>query len=298
MILCVRFDNRNLSSAFLYPIINSISAGHHHREGLQVTRHQRQRNDYHRRSTRYYYRSTDKESFNSSDVTETVLANDSDEEEEQEDQKLQQSSSSSYQGTLGDIMSPTTGNDQVLFQDGLVTSEELSISKIYGITNPLDRMAITANGNLQRLFSSYYDAPVSVVVDYCHKREQQQEKQDTERGNNGYYWDRCVHLKIFDQIFCTATSKVFVHDYECQRLVDSGKVGIGQLFRYLNVLPEFELQSAGPNTNGNGDDGGFWRQYTLTSSMVTCEIHESFCPNAWNLQEQPKLSSSTSSKEQ
>ena len=36
-------------------------------------------------------------------------------------------------------------------------------SKIPNLS-PLDRIALTANGNLQRIFSSYYDAPVHVFV--------------------------------------------------------------------------------------------------------------------------------------
>ena len=52
---------------------------------------------------------------------------------------------------------------------GLVTTPipSGSLAKQFGIHHPLDRMALTANGNLQRLVSSYYDAPVQVLVDSC-----------------------------------------------------------------------------------------------------------------------------------
>jgi hypothetical protein len=171
----------------------------------------------------------------------------------------------SSRGNFGDIMSPTSDDADLLFRDGLVTSETYSLAKVYGIHHPLDRMAVTANGNLQRLFSSYYDAPVQVLVDYCCS---------SMTGE----WDRRVHLTVLDQTFCTADSKVQVHDKQCQELVQSGKVGLGQLFRHLDVLPEFALQAAGPT-----QEGGFWRNYTLDCSLVTCSIHEVFAPGAWNL---------------
>ena len=34
----------------------------------------------------------------------------------------------------------------------------------------MERIALTSNGNLQRIFSSYYDAPVHVHIDFCERR--------------------------------------------------------------------------------------------------------------------------------
>ena len=178
---------------------------------------------------------------------------------------------SSGRGNFGDIMSPTSDDADVLFRDGLVTSETVSLAKVYGIHHPLDRMAVTANGNLQRLFSSYYDAPVRVIVDYS--------RPIVNHNSNHHQWERRVHLTIFDQTFCTADSTVQVHSKEAQALVESGTVGLGQLFRYLDILPEFALQAAGPTP-----EGGFWRNYTLDCPLVTCSIREVFCPGVWDLQ--------------
>jgi len=162
-------------------------------------------------------------------------------------------------------MSPTVDDDDLLFRDGLVTSSEQSLAKTFGIEHPLDRMAVTANGNLQRLVSSYYDAPVTVVVDHSQPISDET-------------WERRVQLQVFDQTFCVADSVVKVHSPECQRLVESGQVGLGQLFRHLNILPEFALQEAGPT-----DEGGFWRLYTLTCPQVSCSITEQFIPGMWEL---------------
>mmetsp|Transcript_11800 Transcript_11800/g.33885 ORF Transcript_11800/g.33885 Transcript_11800/m.33885 type:complete len:295 (+) Transcript_11800:231-1115(+) len=182
-------------------------------------------------------------------------------------------------GTFGDIMSPTVDDADLLFRDGLVTSESYSLEQVYGISNPLDRMAVTANGNLQRLFSSYYDAPVVVEMVHCTRRRQQQ----TIKGDRKpAVWDRRVLLKIFgNRTFCTADSMVLVHSREVEDLVESGKVGIGQIFRRFNILPEFTLVAAGPTSKG-----GFWRNYTLESDLVTCFIHEKFCEGVWNLRSQ------------
>jgi hypothetical protein len=79
--------------------------------------------------------------------------------------------------TLGDIMSSGLLTDACVVstkspQDNelLSSDEPSSLSAKYGITHPLDWIALTANGNLQRLFSSYYDAPVLVLVDSCSRR--------------------------------------------------------------------------------------------------------------------------------
>lgn len=109
-------------------------------------------------------------------------------------------------GTLGDIMSsaPSSLGDEegeepvfsslpasLFHHSGLVTSSSRNetLAAKFGITHPLDRMALTANGNLQRLFSSYYDAPVFVHVDYCQARD-----------DKGIVWDRVVHLNVHNQV--------------------------------------------------------------------------------------------------
>lgn len=173
--------------------------------------------------------------------------------------------SSGVRNNFGDIMSPSVADADILFREGLVTSTRQSLAKLYNLPNPLDRMAVTANGNLQRLISSYYDAPVNVVVEDCQQLDIQS-------------WKRKVHLQVHGNTFCTADSTVQVHSDYCRELVDSGQVGLGQLFRHLNILPEFELLGAGPNP-----DGGFWRHYTLTCAEVSCSIHERFLPGMWEL---------------
>merc|ERR1712086_455359 len=148
-------------------------------------------------------------------------------------------------------------------------------------------MAVTANGNLQRLFSSYYDSPVVVEMVQCTRQQNQKQKQKSASSigdgdvdaTASAIWDRRVLLKIFgNQTFCTADSVVKVHSREAEEVIESEKVGIGQIFRHYNILPEFTLLAAGPTA-----EGGFWRNYTLESEMVTCSIREVFCKNVWEL---------------
>jgi hypothetical protein len=93
-------------------------------------------------------------------------------------------------GTLGDIMSDGCSLLQESCNQsevGLVTRDGGTLAARFGIDSKFDRMALTANGNLQRLFSSYYDAPVHVVVNNCEQRTQE-------------VWHRTVHLTVFDQV--------------------------------------------------------------------------------------------------
>lgn len=106
-------------------------------------------------------------------------------------------------------------------------------------------------------------------------------------------------------------SKV-LHSPECVEAVKRGDVGIGQLFRALDVLPNFELLNAGRSVwnpsgaergrararypskkeeegggegaaGGEGVVGGIWRVYDLRSKHLSCRIHEEFPPDLFSL---------------
>mmetsp|Transcript_21175 Transcript_21175/g.31178 ORF Transcript_21175/g.31178 Transcript_21175/m.31178 type:complete len:420 (-) Transcript_21175:2661-3920(-) len=76
--------------------------------------------------------------------------------------------------------SPTTQPSPT--KSGLVTQAGGTLTSRFKhkITNlsRLDRIALTANGNLQRIFSSYYDAPVFVHVDLCIPRTKEKKEYD------------------------------------------------------------------------------------------------------------------------
>jgi hypothetical protein len=142
-------------------------------------------------------------------------------------------------GTLGDIMSrgkngllatsPTTPfapSESMDKRDGLITTAtpEGTLASRFGIHNPLDRMALTANGNLQRLVSSFYDAPVEVLVDYCELQDSKEwgsarptplsplylvdngrqskgsSSSSSSSSHHAKTWDRVVHLMVHNQV--------------------------------------------------------------------------------------------------
>lgn len=65
---------------------------------------------------------------------------------------------------------------------------------INGVTfNPIERIVLTASGNLQRLMSAYYGLPVSVDIIKC-------ENTDADL----MIYDREVNLIVSNKIFCNA----------------------------------------------------------------------------------------------
>ena len=219
-------------------------------------------------------------------------------------------------GTLGDIMnseppSSSSSAAALLSTSGLVTNENLSLNDRFPNCNftPMERIALTANGNLQRIFASYYDTPVTVRVIGCVLRQQPQEEED-----ETMVWDRVVHVRVYNRTVCKATSVIRVNSPTCRELITSQTVGIAQMFRHLNRLPTFTLLDAGRHNtssrtilraekeekveetegkgvNDNDDDefsltaknGGIWRTYELQCEEMSCLIHEEFACDAWNM---------------
>lgn len=199
--------------------------------------------------------------------------------------------------SLGDIMRSSYGATGEEAMGAALTSSRTcsrpsSLASQYNITRPLDRILLTANGNVQRLVSSYYDAPVRVIVKYCGKSQQGYGDQ------NSTTFERLVELQVFNTTFCVASSTLHVLDKDCLRLIESGRVGLGQLFQYYNVLPEFTLLNAGPAENdfdgahewfmsdATERMGGFWRDYRLDCQYISCRIQERFCGKVWDLPRQ------------
>jgi len=122
--------------------------------------------------------------------------------------------------------------------------------------SPIERVLLSANGNLQRLVSSYLNAHVTVTVQHSTKK------------SHGVY-EREVALLAQGQQFGVATSTVTLSRDDCIDAVDRRGVAIGQMFRHLNIMPRFTLHRFGEQA-----DGRFWREYTLEGSGVSCKILE------------------------
>ena len=140
-----------------------------------------------------------------------------------------------------------------------------------GSFTALERVVLTANGNLQRIMSAYYGSPVTVRVKRC----------DKVAGNEAVgkmLYDREVELLVGGQVFCTAVGRIELLDSSCVEAIESKKVGVGQLFRYLGALPRFVLLEA-----GRKEDGVLWRRYSLSCDHLRCEFTETFSRDFWNI---------------
>lgn len=114
--------------------------------------------------------------------------------------------------------------------------------------SPLERILITANGNLQRIVSSFHARPVEVQVVY-----------NTPIPNRSGEFKRAVDISLLGNedstainnreypgyrekyCFCRATSRVSVTNPRMLDALASKRVGIGQLFRHFDAFPVFTL---------------------------------------------------------
>jgi hypothetical protein len=212
---------------------------------------------------------------------------------------------------MGDIMGKRENNGYMLRE----STGRYSLAVLYGIHSPLDRMLVTANGNLQRLFASYYDTEVAVVVLKCScrcRRPQSSSDANTARSSSlclPTIWDRTVELRLLPKqtsprstttksttalsetssvLLCTAVSEITIRSVAAADAIASGRVGIGQWFRHGNILPTFELHGAGYSSNDNFHQNdqsaaALWRLYTLDSDDMQCRIREDFVAGVWDL---------------
>ncbi|KAJ1853919.1 hypothetical protein GGH12_004514 [Coemansia sp. RSA 1822] len=131
--------------------------------------------------------------------------------------------------------------------------------------NPVQRIMLMANGNLQRVLSAYYNLPVSVEVVY-------NAPEPCDKPGMPVRYSRDINLVCNRRVVCSAQSTVELLTCKAVDLVVRQGVGIGQLFRYMNVLPMFRLLEA----HLSDDDASFDRLYELRSEDVACVICERF----------------------
>ncbi|KAJ2720939.1 chaperone [Coemansia sp. Benny D115] len=141
--------------------------------------------------------------------------------------------------------------------------------------NPVQRIMLMANGNLQRVLSAYYNMPVSVEVLFNEPVAVPDNASNGSQPRDGRLpvrFRRVINLVCNRTVVCTAESDVDLLTSKAVDLVISQGVGIGQLFRYMNILPTFSLREARLSDH----DGSFERQYVLCCDDVVCSITERF----------------------
>ena len=182
---------------------------------------------------------------------------------------------------FGDLMAPKLSpRSPTTIENGLTTAGHPDLHNF----TPLERILLTANGNLQRIVSSYHAKPVDVRVVY-----------NNETATGIFFRQVTLHLDNAVLPFCRATSKVTVTNPDMLLAIASNQIGIGQLFRHFDTLPVFTLRSvqrgtcenvnaivesaALPCSNVDNQKEGdpFWRLYQLKAKAgITCMILEQF----------------------
>nr|KAJ3422094.1 hypothetical protein HK105_001198 [Polyrhizophydium stewartii] len=140
-----------------------------------------------------------------------------------------------------------------------------------GDFSPLERIVLTANGNVQRILSSYFNAKVTVDI----VRNVLVESSDHPVLLK---FDREVNLVCMGKTCCNAKSTIQITKPEYVKLIVVDKVGIGQLFRFLNILPEFQLLKVARKTHT------LFREYSLETDGIRCIIAEEFPNNLFHEQ--------------
>ncbi|KAJ7648273.1 hypothetical protein DFH06DRAFT_1423784 [Mycena polygramma] len=157
----------------------------------------------------------------------------------------------------------------------------------------MERIALSAQGDLQRVLSAFFARPIDLALIYSHTFTKCAD--DTfdrlslpnstavasASAASPIVQHRQVHLQCGGTVVCVATSMVKISSARCAHLFLEEKYGIGQLFRKLEATPSFELISVG--IGGQGDavsvaGGGphLWRKYKLSVSEIECDILEVF----------------------
>ncbi|KAJ2614108.1 hypothetical protein H4S08_001886 [Coemansia sp. RSA 1365] len=134
--------------------------------------------------------------------------------------------------------------------------------------DPVQRIMLMANGNLQRVLSAYYNLPVSIEVVFNEPETPHVLKEPALPVR----YNRSINLVCNRTIVCSAQSTVDLLTRKAADLVINNGVGIGQLFRYLNILPTFALLEA----HLSESDASFSRLYELRCDDVACVITEEF----------------------
>ncbi|KAG0244596.1 hypothetical protein BGX31_008860 [Mortierella sp. GBA43] len=145
----------------------------------------------------------------------------------------------------------------------IMSKRETTLSLPAGFTG-FERILLTANGNLQRLISAYFNKTVTVNI----LENEQMPLDANEDPAVIARFQREVNLLCNDKIVCNAKSQVRIKDQEVYDLVVKKGVGIGQIFRYLDRLPSFELHGLGRTQKT------FWREYSLQIPGVDCRLLE------------------------
>ncbi|TFK47631.1 hypothetical protein OE88DRAFT_1636212 [Heliocybe sulcata] len=137
-------------------------------------------------------------------------------------------------------------------------------------TTGIERIMLAAQGDLQRLLSSFFACPISVERVYADTSPRVAPA-STDRPITQ---QRQVQLKCGSRIVCIATSFVTLTSPECERLFLDERYAIGQLFRQLRLAPKFTLLKVEARIIDGRRE--LERTYRLENTGISCDITEVF----------------------
>ncbi|KAF9452442.1 hypothetical protein P691DRAFT_756369 [Macrolepiota fuliginosa MF-IS2] len=169
----------------------------------------------------------------------------------------------------------------------------------------VERIALSAQGELQRVLSAYFARPISITVVYTNTYwyptpgapKEFLSLNDSPAAiaqaseETPIIQTRQVHLVCSEQIVCTATATVRITDPSVAHFFLVENFAIGQMFRRIEKLPKFELQNVGvgsypcddpdvpswcPASDPDSESQELWRKYRLVAPDFQCDIVEVF----------------------
>ena len=120
--------------------------------------------------------------------------------------------------------------------------------------SPLERIILSANGNLQKILSAYFNTTISVII-----------KDNFKVDNNTII--RQSIMKCKNIIVCYMNSKITILHGD---ITINGDIAIGQIFQKMRKVPNFKLHQIEKSKDS------FQRKYTLWTEQLRCEIIETF----------------------
>ncbi|KAF8912448.1 hypothetical protein CPB85DRAFT_1375750 [Mucidula mucida] len=173
-------------------------------------------------------------------------------------------------------------------------STSISYSWPKGLTG-LERIALSSQGDLQRVLSAFFSRPIQIVPLTTHTRITISSdlpdvpldfpNDDALSGVSSttpITQTRQVLLQCAGRTVCTATSTVRITSPHAAKLFLVDKYPIGQMFRKLEKLPDFELLDVDfglpdfdkESKHKSGEQ--LWRKYRLFVDGYEAEILEVF----------------------
>ncbi|KZO96081.1 hypothetical protein CALVIDRAFT_482045, partial [Calocera viscosa TUFC12733] len=140
--------------------------------------------------------------------------------------------------------------------------------------NGIERVVLSAKGDLQRVLSAYFGSPISVASIFQTSSSSLPSSAEAS-STNPIVQHRVVHLLCASKLVVIATSTVHLYSPKAASLMLDDKYAIGQCYRVMGTNPEFDLDKVWLDNASTGEER-VTRRYRLSTSEMMCEIEEIF----------------------